>query len=192
MCIRDRCVCVCVLVPQFPLPFLEPVASVHQLAVTKQRDKEWTQPQIIKHHFTSTHTRSAPGAMYPAAWGFSVARATKRMKMLSSTTYCTNRVCVHAVFCNQNAVGISEDMSKIMRIIRRKMVLQQMLFHHWYQNPMCRVLNRAHSPSLAAVTSLVSLAITLQAASCWYRAWDNSAAIQESPPELYDKTLFNY
>ena len=30
------------------------------------------------------------------------------------------------------------------------------------------------SPSLAAVTSLVSLAITLQAASCWYSAWDNS------------------
>ena len=35
-------------------------------------------------------------------------------------------------------------------------------------------LHKNISPSLAAVTSLVNLAITRQAASCWYRAWDNS------------------
>ena len=29
-------------------------------------------------------------------------------------------------------------------------------------------------PSRAAVTSLVRRAMTRQAASCWYRAWDNS------------------
>ena len=32
----------------------------------------------------------------------------------------------------------------------------------------------SHVPSLAAVTSLVRRAITRQAASCWYNAWDNS------------------
>ena len=78
--------------------------------------------------------------------------------------------------------GISEDMSKFTRIIRRKMVLQQFLFHHRYPQghrtyAQTQILNtcRAQSPSLAAVTSFVSLAITLQAASCWYKACDNSA-----------------
>lgn len=34
--------------------------------------------------------------------------------------------------------------------------------------------NSKYAPSLAAVTSLVSRAMTLQAASCWYRACDSS------------------
>lgn len=32
----------------------------------------------------------------------------------------------------------------------------------------------SYIPSRAAVTSFVKRAITRQAASCWYRAWDNS------------------
>ena len=67
-------------------------------------------------------------------------------------------------------------------LIRRKMVLQQLgisspiPLNTTYASS--RILNKAHSPSLAAVTSLFSLAITRQAASCWYRACDNSIETQ--------------
>lgn len=50
-------------------------------------------------------------------------------------------------------------------------------FGSWYVWPLHLYNNDTNSkyaPSLAAVTSLVSRAMTLQAASCWYRAWESS------------------
>ena len=44
-------------------------------------------------------------------------------------------------------------------------------------------------PSLAAVTSFVRRAITRHAASCWYKAWDNSKRYKRDGVIFYNTGL---
>ena len=161
------CVCVCVLVPLFPLPFLEPVASVHQLAVTKQRDKEWTQPQIIKHH-SRLHTPVlllGPCTQLPEVSVLQELQKEWRCwaQLLTVQIECVYMLC----FATKMQLVSQRTWVKSWGLSDERWCYSRCYFITDTKNPMSRVLNRAHSPSLAAVTSLVSLAITLQAASCW-------------------------
>lgn len=99
--------------------------------------------------------------------------------MIKPITYHGSRLSSNSLGGNQSSLGL--ECSKSCQ--EEKLPIKEKPSHNSVCNRFWKLIllaiynndtNSKYAPSLAAVTSLVSRAMTLQAASCWYRACDSS------------------